>query len=43
MKAGYTALPPGTLVEVPGAKHFIMYDQPARFDAALDRFLQTRP
>ncbi|MEO6218447.1 MAG: alpha/beta hydrolase [Sphingomonas sp.] len=43
MKAGYAALPPGTLVEVPGAKHFIMYDQPARFDAALDRFLQTRP
>ncbi|MEO7690866.1 MAG: alpha/beta hydrolase [Sphingomonas sp.] len=43
MKAGYAALPAGTLVEVPGAKHFIMYDQPARFDAALDRFLLTRP
>lgn len=43
VKAGYGALPAGTLVEVPGAKHFIMYDQPARFDAALDQFLQTRP
>ncbi|MEP7008144.1 MAG: alpha/beta hydrolase [Sphingomonas bacterium] len=43
VKAGYAALPAGTLVEVPGAKHFIMYDQPARFDAALDQFLQTRP
>lgn len=43
VKAGYAALPAGTLVEVPGAKHFIMYDQPARFDAALDQFLQARP
>lgn len=43
VKMGYAALPAGTLVEVPGAKHFIMYDQPARFDAALDQFLRTRP
>ena len=43
MKAGYAALPAGTLVEVRGAKPFIMYDPPALFDAALDQFLQTRP
>ena len=43
VKSGYAALPAGTLVEVPGAKHFIMYDQPALFDAALDRFLQAKP
>ena len=43
MKAGYAALPAGTLIEVPGAKHFIMFDQPALFDAALDRFLRARP
>jgi pimeloyl-[acyl-carrier protein] methyl ester esterase len=43
VKAGYAALRSGTLVEIPGAKHFIMYDQPAPFDAALDRFLRTRP
>jgi len=43
VKTGYAALPAATLVEVPGAKHFIMYDQPARFDAALERFLQARP
>jgi pimeloyl-ACP methyl ester carboxylesterase len=33
----------GTLVEVPNAKHFIMYDQPALFDAALNRFLAAKP
>jgi len=43
VKAGYAALPAGTLVEVPGARHFIMYDQPTRFDAALDLFLRARP
>ncbi len=39
MESGYAALGPKTLVEAPGAKHFIMYDQPARFDAEVDRFL----
>lgn len=43
VKAGYAALPAGTLVEVPGARHFIMYDQPIRFDTALDLFLPGRP
>jgi pimeloyl-ACP methyl ester carboxylesterase len=42
VKAGYAALPAGTFVEVPSAKHFLMYDQPAAFDAALDRFLTTK-
>lgn len=43
VKAGYAALPAGTLIEVPGAKHFIMYDQPSLFDAALDQFLRVKP
>ena len=42
VKTGYAALPAGTLVEVPNAKHFLMYDQPAAFDAALDRFLAAK-
>ncbi len=40
IEAGYAALAPKTLVEVPDAKHFIMYDQPARFDAEVDAFLK---
>lgn len=39
VKTGYAALPKKALLEVPGAKHFIMYDQPPRFDDALDAFL----
>ncbi|MGY2733741.1 alpha/beta fold hydrolase [Sphingomonas sp. UYP23] len=39
---GYAPLPTKSLVEVPDAKHFIMYDQPARFDDALDAFVATR-
>jgi pimeloyl-ACP methyl ester carboxylesterase len=42
IKAGYATLPAGTLVEVPGAKHFIMYDQPTLFDTALDQFLRVK-
>lgn len=42
VKMGYAALPAGTLVEVPNAKHFLMYDQPGLFAAALDRFLATK-
>ena len=42
IESGYAALGPKTLVEVPEAKHFIMYDQPARFDAEVDRFLAGR-
>ena len=39
IEGGYAALTTKTLVDVPDAKHFIMYDQPARFDAEVDRFL----
>lgn len=40
MTAGYATLATRTMVEVPGAKHFIMFDQPARFDAEVDAFLK---
>ena len=40
IQAGYAPLGPKTLVEVPNSKHFIMYDQPARFDAEVDAFLK---
>ena len=39
MTTGYAATPHKTLVAVPDAKHFIMYDQPARFAAEVDAFL----
>ncbi|WP_425229303.1 alpha/beta fold hydrolase [Sphingomonas sp.] len=37
---GYAPLTTKTLVPVADAKHFIMYDQPARFDAEVDAFLK---
>lgn len=40
MESGYAALGPKTLVAVPDARHFIMYDQPARFEAEVDAFLK---
>jgi pimeloyl-ACP methyl ester carboxylesterase len=40
MKAGYQAMPNVTLVRMDGARHFIMYDQPAKFDSALQGFLK---
>ena len=36
----YAALPGVRLVRVDGARHFIMADQPARFDALVDDFLK---
>ena len=40
MEADYAAVPRKTLVSAaPGAKHFLMYDDPAGFDAALDGVL----
>lgn len=40
VQSGYAALQNKTLVAVkPGVKHFIMYDDPQAFDAALDAFL----
>jgi len=35
----FTAVPHKTLVRVDDSRHFVMFDQPARFDAALDAFL----
>lgn len=40
VQAGYASLGSKTLVAVPNSKHFIMYDQPARFDAEVDGFLR---
>jgi pimeloyl-ACP methyl ester carboxylesterase len=40
MKAGYKPMPNVTLVRVDGSRHFIMYDQPAKFDAAVEGFLR---
>lgn len=39
MTAGYAPLRNKTLVPVPDAKHFIMFDQPARFATEVDAFL----
>jgi pimeloyl-ACP methyl ester carboxylesterase len=35
----FAPLPHKTLVRVDDSRHFVMFDQPARFDAALDAFL----
>jgi pimeloyl-[acyl-carrier protein] methyl ester esterase len=35
----YAPLPTATLVRIDDSRHFIMFDQPAKFDAALDAFL----
>ena len=40
VKDGYKAMPNVTLVRVEGSRHFIMYDQPAKFDAAVEGFLK---
>lgn len=40
MKASYGAMPNAKLVQVDGARHFIMYDQPVKFDAAVEGFLR---
>ena len=42
IKADYAPAPRKTLVSAaPGAKHFIMYDDPKTFDATLDAFLRS--
>jgi pimeloyl-ACP methyl ester carboxylesterase len=38
-KAAYAAAPTVKVVEIAQSLHFIMLDQPAKFDAALDTFL----
>ncbi len=40
MKTSYGAMPNAKLVEVDGSRHFIMYDQPVKFDAAVKGFLR---
>jgi pimeloyl-ACP methyl ester carboxylesterase len=40
VKDGYKAMPNVTLVKVEDSKHFIMYDQPVKFDAAVEGFLK---
>jgi len=38
--AGYKPMPNVTLVRIDDSRHFIMYDQPAKLDAALQGFLR---
>ena len=40
MKASYKSMPNVTLTRMEGSRHFIMYDQPEKFDAALEAFLK---
>lgn len=40
VRDGYKTMPNVTLVQVDGARHFIMYDQPAKFDAAVESYLK---
>jgi pimeloyl-ACP methyl ester carboxylesterase len=40
LKSGYQPMPHVTLVKMDGARHFIMYDAPAKFDAELEGFLK---
>jgi len=39
-QGSYQAKPNVTLVRIDGSRHFIMYDQPAKLDAALEGFLK---
>lgn len=41
MQTSYKGMPNVKLVEVDGSRHFIMYDQPAKFDAAVEAFLRS--
>ena len=40
VRSVYKPMPNVTLVKMDGSRHFIMYDQPAKFDAALEGFLK---
>jgi pimeloyl-ACP methyl ester carboxylesterase len=40
MRAGWSDAPNVKLVRVDDSRHFIMYDQPERFDAAMEAFLK---
>jgi pimeloyl-ACP methyl ester carboxylesterase len=43
MSAHAARVPDHTVVVVPGAKHFVMLDEPERFYATLDAFLNAHP
>ena len=40
VRDGYKSMPNVTLVRVDGSRHFIMYDQPEKMDAAMEPFLK---
>jgi pimeloyl-ACP methyl ester carboxylesterase len=40
VREAYKPMPHVTLVRVDGSRHFIMYDQPVKFDAAVEGFLK---
>ena len=40
-QGAYASMPNKTLIRIDGSRHFIMLDQPAQFDAALDNFLKS--
>jgi pimeloyl-ACP methyl ester carboxylesterase len=40
MQDGYKAMPHVTLVKVDGSRHFMMYDQPGKMDAAMEGWLR---
>jgi pimeloyl-ACP methyl ester carboxylesterase len=40
VKSAYSTMPHVTLVRVEGSRHFIMYDQPVKMDAAIEGFLR---
>jgi pimeloyl-ACP methyl ester carboxylesterase len=40
IQSAYKPMPHVTLVRVEGSRHFIMYDQPAKMDAAMEEFLR---
>jgi pimeloyl-[acyl-carrier protein] methyl ester esterase len=40
-RAAYASMPNKTLIRIDRSRHFIMLDQPAQFDAALDAFLKS--
>ena len=39
-QAAYKSMPNVKLVRIDDSRHFIMYDQPAKFDAAVEAFLK---
>ncbi|MGD0098068.1 MAG: alpha/beta hydrolase [Terracidiphilus sp.] len=40
VRAAYKSMPNAILTRIDDSRHFIMYDQPAKFDAALEDFLK---